>query len=152
MQPRKQLMIAREMPAIQQRNREFGIGGFESRALGQRACGRAELQTQVPQVLRKFAQRFFEFLFRAVPRVQKQHVYVRKGEEPAPPEAAQRDYCKIRGSVRLRENVLLPQALDDGFDQRGPTQQSGLAVSRRGKQLFDARQFLRRYLAQFAGN
>src|SRR5580658_752597 len=140
------------MPAIQQRNRKFGISGLEPAAFGERARGRTQLQSQIPQVLRKLADRFFEFLFRAVPAMQEQHVDIGKWEKPSPPEAAKRYYREIRRSVRLRVNVLLPKTLDDGFDQGGATQQSGLAVAVRAKLLLDPRQFLRRYLAQFAGN
>src|SRR5580692_6770333 len=139
------------MPAVEQRNCKFGISALEPAAFGERARSWAELQSQIPQVLRKFADRFFEFLFRAVPRMQEQHVNVGEREKPSPPEAAQRYHCKIRRSVRLRANVLLPKTLDDGFDQGGATQQRGLAVAVRGKLLLDARQFLRRQLAQFAG-
>src|SRR5580704_19069849 len=140
------------MPAIEQRNRKFGISGFKPGAFGDRARSRAELQSQIPQVLRKFANRFLESLFGAISSVQKQHVNIGKGEKPAPSESTQCYHRKIRRSVRFRVNVLLPKTLDNGFDQRGPAQQRGPAVAVRSKLLLNARQFLRRYLAQFAGN
>src|SRR5271169_6800089 len=50
-QPREDSVITRKIPAIKQRYCEFGIRSFESAAFGERACGRAEFQPQIPEVL-----------------------------------------------------------------------------------------------------
>ena len=69
-QTRKQRAIAGEIAAVEERNREFRIIGIEFVTFRKLSSRGAELEAQVPKLLRKTPDRVFVFLFGFVGRVQ----------------------------------------------------------------------------------
>ena len=106
-QPREERAIAGEIPAIQQRNRELGIGGIEVAAFGESARGGAELQSQIPKILRKFADCVFEHCLPCRFRhAETARQYRRNGKSQRRPKAAQRYTREIRGAVGFRRERI----------------------------------------------
>ena len=150
MQSRKKCAVSREIAAIEQRYRELRVFRIEAATFRQRACGGAKLEPQIPKFLREFADRVLEFRFRAVSSVQKQHVDIGIRKKPAASKTAQRDRCKVRGTVGFGADILFPQALHDAFEERGASQKSSAAIACLDKSFLDARRFLCGKIAQFS--
>ena len=95
--------IARQIPAVEQRDGELNVIGIQLFAFGQIARGRTKLQPQVPEFLRETSNRIFEFAFGTVTSAQEQQINVGVREEPAASESASRDQREILRAVRARD-------------------------------------------------
>ena len=128
-------------------------------AFGEAAGYRAELQTQVPELLRETADDIFVCGFGAGVRVQEEQVDVGVRKEPAAAVASGGDEGEVfwgvfvfragvRGRVFRGDDDLVPQRLDDGIDECGAVSDGAAAIGGAGKFLFDcSRSPVRRGLA-----
>src|ERR1700675_4942030 len=100
-QPREKLAIARQIPAVEQRDGKLNIVWIQPFALRQTSRSRTELQPQVPQLLRKTPDGIFEFTLGIIPGVQKQQIDIGVGAKPPAPESAGCHKRKILRAVRI---------------------------------------------------
>lgn len=138
-QSRKEAPVARKIPAVEQRNCELHVVRIELFAFGERPGGRAELQPEIPDFLRKAAKRVFQVALGPAPGVEKKNVDIRMGKEPAASEAAERNEGEIARAFGVRRDEFVPQAERNGLDQLGAAVDGGAAVTFRGKFLLQAR-------------
>src|ERR1035441_1976075 len=118
----EKLGISGEVAAIEKRDSELDVIWIEAFALGKIAGGRTQLETQVPQFLRKTANRIFEFIFEFNfgPGVKEEDVDIGVGKKPAATEASGGDEREILGEMRIggraAENDFVPETLDNCVD------------------------------------
>src|ERR1035441_5229136 len=114
----EKLGISGEVAAIEKRDSELDVIWIEAFALSEIAGGRTQLETQVPQFLRKTADRIFEFIFG--PGVKEEDVDIGVGKKPAAAEASGGDEREILGKMRIggraAENDFVPETLDNCVD------------------------------------
>ena len=104
MQLHKQVLISRQISAIEQRNRELDILGIELIAFRESAgCG-TQFHPQVPEFLRKPANAIPVFLLGAAISVKKKNVNVGVREKPSPSKSADGNERKdFRARLRLEK-------------------------------------------------
>src|SRR5450432_2616529 len=129
MQLAKQVAIAGEIAAIEKGNGELGIVGVVAVAFGERARGGTQLQTQVPQLLRKAANWVFVELLRFAVAKKKEQIDVGVGEKPAAAEAACGHEGEVGRFVVVRGNDVSPEASENVFDEAGALRDGGAAVA-----------------------
>ena len=97
--PREQVAVARQVAAIEKRNGEFGVVRIKTVAFRQRPRRRAQLELQIPQLLREPPNRLFVSFFTPAIGVQKKQVNIGIREEPSAPEASSRHQRKVPRSL-----------------------------------------------------
>src|ERR1700704_4029747 len=97
MEPAEQVMIAREVAAVEQRNGELGITGVEAIALAQHSRRGAQLPAQVPHFLREAADGIFENLLGLAVPEEKKQIDIGMREQPAPAKSSGSHQRKVGG-------------------------------------------------------
>ncbi len=81
--------------------------------------------------------------------MEKQDVDIGVRKEPSTAKTAQSDERETCGAMLFRGDDLVPEPLDDRFDQASPLLNSGTAIAGSGEILIDARRFFGVKLSQF---
>src|SRR5579871_2159298 len=150
MQPPEKIAIAGKVAAIEKRNRELSIVGVVAVAFGQGAGSRAQLEPQIPQLLREAAHWIFKALFGVAVAEEKEKIDVGIGEEPATAEAPGSNQREIDRLAFVGGNDVAPQAEEDTFDQAGALRHRRAPVPSSLKLPVDARRLVVERTPQFA--
>src|ERR1700722_1331236 len=150
MKPAEQVVIAREVAAVEKRNGEFSIVGVVAVALTQCPRRRTQLQPQVPQFLREAANLIFESLLRGAISKKKKQIDIGIWKQPAAPESP----CSHQGEVGRpccvgRDNVA-PEPSENIFHQPGSLRYGRAPVPRHLEFLLNARRFVAKGTSEFA--
>ena len=115
--PRKKLPVARQIAAIEKRNREFQVIRIDAIAFAQRAARGTQLQAQIPKLLRESANRLLDFCFGLVPSVKEQKINIGIGEKPFSSVATERNEGEILRPFRIGRDNFAPRSSCEGIDQ-----------------------------------
>src|SRR3984957_20404685 len=149
----EQIAVARQITAVEQGNRELGIVRVVAIALGQSARCRAQLQPQVPQLLRKPPHRIFEGLLGLAIAEKKQQINVGVRKQPSSPETACSHECEAHGPVERSvpgRNDIPPQPLQNIFHQPRALRHGRSPITGRFKFPLNPRRFVAERMPQFA--
>src|SRR5215469_16924369 len=125
----EQILIPREIVAIEKGNRELDVGGVEASTLTEQPRRRTQLPAKIPDSLRKLPDGMLEPRFRFPVSVQEKQINVRVGKEPSPPKAAESGNGELARAPLIAGDDFFPQVLQDAFDQRCAPRNCGASAA-----------------------
>ena len=137
----EKLSVAGKPSTIEQRNGELDVLGVQTRTLAHWARRRTHTKPKIPQLLIEFTDAILHFRIGLLRLGEEQQVDIGVRQQELATVAAESEQCQPGGFVQVRGNELLPQALDDGIDQRATPGRGSFAVPGCFKGLANGRGF-----------
>src|SRR5215472_11897358 len=137
----EQILIAREIAAIEKGNGELDVGRVEASTLTEQPRRRTQLPAKIPKSLRKLANGMLEPRFRFPVSVQEKQINVRVGKEPSPPKAAESGNGELARAPLIAGDDFLPQVPQDASNQHRTPSHCGASAACSCEFLGDSRRF-----------